>query len=106
MLLSFVAVTLLCISSALTLPTDAPNITNSSSGNQAGALAAAKGVFLKRPPPRVAPPGASLTVRPPAPFLWRPDPEAGLYINFTSYERSIPWLAGSTLLYVQKLVKH
>ena len=106
MLLSFVAVTLLCISSALTLPTGDPNITNSSSGNQAGDLAAAKGDFLKGPPSHVAPPGASLTVRPPAPFLWRPDPEGILYINFTSYQRPITWFDGRAVLYVQWLVKH
>lgn len=100
-----VATILSCISFGLALPTLAPSITKSSSGFQAGAVAAGEGDFLKGPSPHIAPPEGPLSVRPPAPFLWKPDHEGYVCINFTNYARPITWFAGRSLLYVHKVLE-
>lgn len=101
-----VATTLSCISFGLALPARAPSITNSSSGFQAGAVTAGEGGFLIGPSPHIAPPEGPLSVRPPAPFLWKPDHEGHVYINFTNYARPITWFAGMSLMYVHKVLEH
>ncbi|CAO1596405.1 hypothetical protein XANCAGTX0491_000254 [Xanthoria calcicola] len=103
MLLSSLATILAYISFGLAHPAGAPSITNSGSGFPVGVAAANGGDFLKRPSPRIAPPEGSLSARPPAPFLWRPDPEAFVFINFTSYARPITWFTGIYLLYVHNV---
>ncbi|CAL8576844.1 hypothetical protein XPA_002710 [Xanthoria parietina] len=103
MLLSSLAIILAYISFGLALPAGAPSITNSGSGFPVGAAAANGGDFLKRPSPHIAPPEGSLSVRPTAPFLWRPDPEGFVSINFTSYARPITWYTGISLLNTAKL---
>lgn len=105
MLLSSLAIILAYISFGLALPAGAPSITNSGSGFPVGAAAANGGDFLKRPSPHIAPPEGSLSVRPTAPFLWRPDPEGFVSINFTSYARPITWYTGISLLYVHNVLE-
>lgn len=103
MLLSSLAIILAYISFGLALPAGGPSITNSGTGFPVGAAAADGGDFLKRLSPHIAPPEDSLSVRPPAPFLWRPDPEGFVSINFTSYASPITWFTGVSLLYVHNV---
>lgn len=95
MLNSIVTVTLLFLSYALALPSPISNVTNNRDTDRIDKLKADNGDVLKRPPPR-----EPFTFRPPVPFLWRPDPDYDVYINFTSYARPVPWLAGKSLMYV------
>lgn len=90
----------------LTIPAGAPSLSNSGSRLQTDAVTPDKGEPLRGSPHRLAPPANPLSVRPPAPFLWKLDPEGLAYINFTSYARPITWFAGKSLVYVYMIPEH
>ncbi len=90
----------------LTIPAGAPSLSNSSSRSQVGAVTADKGELLRGIPLRNEPPANSLSFRPRAPFLWKPDPAGHTYINFTSYARPITWFAGKSLVYVFMILEY
>ena len=99
MLPLFLGIIISCVY-GLTIPAGAPILPNTISRLQVGAVTADQGELLRGSPLRNAPPANSLSFRPPAPFLWKPNPAGHSYINFTSYARPITWFAGRTLMYV------
>lgn len=90
----------------LSIPAAAPSLPNNGSRLQAAAVTADKGELLRGSSLRIAPPANSLSFRPPAPFLWKPDPEGLAHINFTSYARPITWVAGTSIVYVYMIPEY